>query len=107
MRLVSYLLLLLVVCCDLEDSRDVIVKVQLLQGLLDMLTGYCLLRILLGNLVCFGRDQGDELDAAFYQKVARVFGKSHAGLGLQDLGNDLLHGCWERLAASAGAKRRG
>lgn len=60
-----------------------------------MLAGYGLLRLLFGNLVGFGGYQGDELDAAFDQQVARIFGKSNSVVVGKDLIDDLLDSRWD------------
>jgi len=87
-------LLLLIVLGDVEDGRHVVAKVELLEGGLDMLAGDRLLGVLFGDFVGFGGDEGDELDAALDEKVARVLGKSHARLAGQDVLNNLLdRGC--------------
>ena len=90
----AYLLLVLEVLLHLQNRGHVVVEVQLFQGLLDMLSGYGLLGVLLGNLVGFRGNERDELDTALDEEVARVLGEGHARLGLQDLGDNLLDGCW-------------
>jgi len=90
--------LLLVVLGDLEDGGHVVAKVEFLERCFDVLACNRLLRVLFGNLVGFGRDEGDELDAAFNQEIARVFGKSHAGLAGQDILDNLLYSRWGALA---------
>jgi len=83
---------------DLEDGGHVVAKVEFLERCFDVLACNRLLRVLFGNLVGFGRDEGDELDAAFNQEIARVFGKSHAGLAGQDILDNLLYSRWGALA---------
>lgn len=90
----THLLLLFVVLGDFKDRRHVVAKVELLEGGLDVLACYRLLRIFLGDLVGFRGDEGDELDTALDEEVARVFGKGHARLAGQDVLDNLLHrGC--------------
>jgi hypothetical protein len=74
----TYLLLLLVILRDIKDRGHVVAEAELLQRSLDVLASYCLLRVLLGNLVGFGGNECDELNAAFNQEVARVFRKGRA-----------------------------
>lgn len=57
----------------LEHSGDVVGEAELLQGLCDVVAGYGLLGLLLGDLVGLGRDEGDELDAALDEQVAGFF----------------------------------
>ena len=64
-----------------------------------MLNRNRLLGLLLRDLVRFARDQGDELDAAFDEELARVAGERHGAIGLgreggceEDLGDDFLDG---------------
>jgi hypothetical protein len=66
----AYLLLLLVVLRDVEDCRHVFAKIQLFERCLDVLAGYCLLRVLFSDFIGFGGDERNELDAAFYEQVA-------------------------------------
>jgi hypothetical protein len=96
----AYLLRLLVVCGNVEDGGHVLAKVELLEGGLDVFAGDCLLCVLFGNLVCFGGDEGDELDAALDEEVARVLGKGHARLGGQNVLDNLLDGRWGRVSMS-------
>ena len=98
----AYLLLLLVVLYDLEDGRDVVAKVELLERSLDVLAGNRLLRVLFGDLVGLGGDEGDELDAALDQQVAGFLGEGHGlrifvgGFGGENFVDDLLdRGCGE------------
>lgn len=94
--LCAYLLLLLVVLRDLENSGHVFAKVELLERCFDVLAGYCLLRVLFGNLIGFGGDECDEFDAAFYEKVSGVLRKGHARFSSEDILDDLLHSRWVR-----------
>lgn len=89
----TYLLLLFVVLRNVENCRHVVAKVELLQRCLDMFACYCLFGVLFRDFVGLGRDEGDELDAAFYEQVARVFCKRHARLAGQNVLDNLLHGC--------------
>jgi hypothetical protein len=57
-----------------------------------MFACYCLLRVLFGDFVGLGGDERDELDAAFYKEVARVFREGHPRLGGEDVLDDLLYG---------------
>lgn len=66
----TYLLLFLVVLRDVEDRRHILAKVELFQRCLDVLAGYCLLCVLFGDLIGFGGNKRDELDAAFYEQVS-------------------------------------
>ena len=101
----AYLLLLLVVVGHLENGGHVVAKVELLEGGLDVLAGYRLLGVLFGNLVGLGGDEGDELDAAFNEQVARVFGKRHAGLAGEDVLDNLLHRGWAaRVSTGLGGR---
>lgn len=93
----TYLLLLLVVLRNIEYRRDVVAKVEFLQCCLDMLAGYCLLRVLFGNFVGFRGYEGDELDAAFYKEISRVFCKSHTRLAGEDVLDYLLYGRWNAV----------
>ena len=50
----------------------------------------------LRDLVGFGGDEGDELDAAVDEQVAGVSREGDAGFGIvggEDLGDDFLDGC--------------
>lgn len=58
-----------------KDILDVIAESEITQSPLHMLTGDSLLRFLLANVVGLGGDQGDKLDAAFHEEIARVFGE--------------------------------
>jgi hypothetical protein len=51
-------------------------KPQLPQRFVDMLGGNRLLSFFLGDFVCFRGDEGDELDAAVDEEVARIFAES-------------------------------
>lgn len=55
-----------------------------------MLACNCLLGFLLANVVGLGGDQGDKLDAAFHEQVARILGEGLTGGWGQDLGDNLL-----------------
>jgi hypothetical protein len=97
-----YLLCLLVVCSNVEDGGHVLAKVELLEGGLDVFAGDCLFGVLFGNLVGFGGNEGDELDAALDEEVARVLGKGHARLGGQNVLDNLLDGRWGTVSISVG-----
>lgn len=62
-----------------------------------------LLRVLLRDVVGFGGDHGDELDAALDQQVAGLLGEGHGlrvfvgGFGREDFVDDLLDRCWVGL----------
>jgi hypothetical protein len=77
---------------DFEDGWNVVAKIQFLQGSLDVFACYGLFGVFFGDLVGLGGDEGDELNAAFYQEVARIFGKCHARLAGEDVLDDLLDG---------------
>ena len=87
----AYLLLLLIILCNVEDGGHVVAKVELLESSLDMLAGYGLLGVLFGDFVGLGRDEGDELDAALNKQVSRVLSKGHAWLAGEDVLDNLLH----------------
>jgi hypothetical protein len=90
----TYLLLLLVVLRDFEDGWNVVTKIEFFQRSLDVFARYGLFGVFLGDLVGLGGDEGDELNAAFYQEVARIFGKCHARLAGKDVLDDLLDSGW-------------
>jgi len=90
--------LLLVVLRHLEDGWDVVAKIQLFQGSLDVFASYRLLGVFFGDFVGFRRDEGDELDTAFDQEVARIFCKRHARLAGEDVLHNLLDGRWGRIS---------
>lgn len=50
----------------------------------------CFLGFFFADVIGFGGNQGDELDAAFHEQVASIFGEGLAGRGRQDLSDDLL-----------------
>ena len=76
----------------LEDGGDVVAEAERVEGLGDVVADDGLLGLLLRDLVGLGRDEGDELDAALDQQVARLLGEVNAGGGREDLGDDLLDG---------------
>ena len=90
--------MLLVVLRHLEDGWDVVAKIQLFQGSLDVFASYRLLGVFFGDFVGFRRDEGDELDTAFDQEVARIFCKRHARLAGEDVLHNLLDGRWGRIS---------
>ena len=98
MRERTHLLLLLVILRDIKDRWHVIAKVEFLQRCLDMLACNGLLRVLFGDFVGFGGDEGNELDTALDEEVARVFRKGHARLGGQYVLNNLLYGCCDAIS---------
>lgn len=57
-----------------------------------MIARYRFLRLFLRNLICFRGNKRDELDAAFDQEVACIFGEGDAGIVGEDLVDDLLDG---------------
>lgn len=69
---------------------DVVCKAKIPECFLDVFACDGLLGFLLADIVGLGRDQGDELDTAFHQQIARVLGEGLAHAGRKDLGNDLL-----------------
>lgn len=83
---------------DSQHLWHVLRETELLEGLGDVLAGDGLLGVLLGDLVGFGGDHGDELDAALDQEVAGLLGEGHGlaafvgGLGSEDFVDDLLDG---------------
>lgn len=94
----------------LQDVLDVIAKTQLLERLLDVLTGNGFLGLLLSNFVGFAADHGDELDTAFYKQIAGISGESDAavGFGGEDLGDDFGDGSFgEREVIGAYLEKSG
>ena len=89
-REVTYLLNLLVLSGRIQDCRDIVGKAQLLERLGNVITGNRLFGLLLRDLVCLGRDEGDEFDTAIYENISRFLGESHTTRGWQDLADDLL-----------------
>jgi hypothetical protein len=89
---------------DFEDGWNVVAKIQFLQGSLDVFARYGLFGVFFGDLVGLGGDKGDELNAAFYQEVARIFGKCHARLAGEDVLDDLLDGRFGQRQVVVAAK---
>ena len=79
-----------------KHVRDVVHEPELAQRLLDVFCGDGLLGLFLRYLVCFGRDERDELDAALDEQVAGVFGEGLACAGGEDFGDDFLDGCYKK-----------
>lgn len=86
----THLLHLLVFSSCFEYHGHVVGEAKLLESFGDVITCDGLLRLLLGDLVCFGRDEGDELDAALYKKVASFLGERDSILCGKNFRNDLL-----------------
>ena len=103
----THLLHLLVLLRRLQHGRHVITKAQLLERLGNVVAGDGLLGLLLGDLVGLGGDEGDELDVALDEEVAGLLGEDAAGGGGEDLGDDLLDGCWEGWLVCEGEGVRG
>ena len=70
--------------------RDIVCKAKIPECFLNVFACDGLLSFLFADIVGLGRDQGDELDAAFHQQIARILGEGLAHAGREDLGNDLL-----------------
>lgn len=79
---------------DGKDILNVIAESEITQSPLHMLTGDSLLRFLLADIVGLGGDQSDELNAAFHEEVARVFGEGLPGGRREDLCDDFLDRRW-------------
>ena len=77
---------------SLHDRRNVILKAKLVERLDDVVTRNRLLGLLLRDLVRLRADEGDKLDAAFYEDVASFLGEGDAGRPRQDLADYLLDG---------------
>ena len=60
-----YLLGILEFICYCNDILDILRKAQIGQCLLNVFNSNSFLSLLLGYVVCFGGNQGDELDATF------------------------------------------
>lgn len=91
---------LLVLLCRLQHGGHVVREAKLLQRLGDVVAGDGLLGLLLRDLVGLGGDEGDELDAALDEEVAGLLGEDGARGGGEDLGDDLLDGCWGVLVGA-------
>ena len=65
--------------CYSQYIGHVVSEAQILQRPLDMFACDGLLRFLLADIIRLGGDECDELDAAFDQEVAGIFGKGLAG----------------------------
>lgn len=79
-------------CGSLIDCLDVVCEAQLVEGFDDVVASNGLLCFLLRNLVCLGRYQCDELNAALNEKVPSLFGKGYSILWREDLCDNLLDG---------------
>lgn len=90
----TYLQLLLVFFGNGENIGNVIAEPEIPERLLHMFTGDGLLGLLLTDIVCFGRDQSDKLDAALHQEVARILGEGLAGARWENLRDNLLDRCY-------------
>ena len=55
-----------------------------------MLACDSLLGFFFADVVRLGRDQSDELNAAFHEQIARILGEGLAHAGREDFGDDLL-----------------
>ena len=75
-----------------EDGGDVLGEPELVEGLDDVVARDGLLGLLLRDLVRLGADEGDELDAAFYEDVTSLLGKRDAGPAGEDLADYFLDG---------------
>ena len=85
-----------------HDFLHILPETQLLERFRDVFARDRLLGVLLGDLVGFGGDHGDELDAALDQQVAGFLGEGHGlrvfvgGFGGENFVDDLLdRGCGE------------
>ena len=65
----------------LEYSRDVLAETQGVEGFADVVARDGLLGLLLRDVVGLGRDEGDELNAAFDQQVAGLLREGDAARG--------------------------
>lgn len=65
--------------CHGQYFGNVITETEITKRFLDVLAGDGLLCFLLADVVGFGGNQGDELDAAFHKEVPRVFGEGLTG----------------------------
>ena len=89
----SHLLLVLKLICNSQYLGNVVSKPKFCERFLDVIHRYCLLCLFFGDIVGLGRDQGDELDAAFNEEVSGISGEDLTiGMG-KDFCNDLLDGC--------------
>lgn len=79
---------------DGKDILDVIAETKITQSPLHVFTGDSLLRFLFADVVGFRGDQGDELDAAFHEEIARVFREGLPGGRREDLCDDFLDRRW-------------
>lgn len=83
-----------------HQLRHILAKIEVLQGFGDVLARDGFLGVFLGDVVGFGGDHGDELDAALDQEVAGFFGEGHGlrvfrgGFGGENFVDDLLDRCW-------------
>ena len=75
-----------------ENCRNVIREPELVERLDDVVAGNRLLGLLLRDLVRLRADEGDKLDAAFYEDVASFLGEGDAGRSRQDLADYFLDG---------------
>ena len=89
----SHLLLVLELICNSQYLGNVVGKPKFRECFLDVIHSYCLLCFLFGDIISLGRDQGDELDAAFNEEISCISGKDLTIRWGKDFCNDLLDGC--------------
>lgn len=92
----SHLLLVLELICNSQYLRNVVGKPKFRECFLDVIHSYCLLCFLFGDIIGLGRDQGDELDAAFNEEIPCISGEDLTIRWGKDFCNDLLDGCYEK-----------
>lgn len=92
---VTHLLGFFVLSSSVKHHRDVIREPELLKSLGDVVACDSLFRLFFGDLVCLGRDECDELDTAFDQQIASFLSESDTLLCGQNLGDNLLNGCYK------------
>lgn len=90
-----HLLLFFVLRSGLEYGRHVLGKAKRLQGLGDMVARYGLLRFFFRYVIGLARDEGDELNAAFYKKVTSFLRESYATRRRENFGYDFLNRSWD------------
>lgn len=80
--------------CDSYYFLDILWKPKFSQGFVDVLCSDGFLGLALGNLIRFGRDQGNKFDAAFNEQIAGFLSECCARADGKYLSDDFLNGSY-------------